>query len=338
MSRRDRTTGLPRARPTIRAEAPASARRFALSEQWVRLGILGAAVLLFLVVLGLLAYNWYDEHIGKPRAAVLTVGDSTVSLGYFADRLPAFALANASADPTVLVQSLLNKIEEEELTVALAKELGLAPTEEEVMQWIADSFGVPLGGKGSAFDTRYRSELRSTGLSDSSYRRLATANVANERLLEHFREVVGTDAELLTLRVVMVDSEEKAREIRERVEAGEDMGTLAQLESLDETTRQNDGLRNPEPLELLPEALRTELAEATPGAIVGPVEINDGFWLVRLERRERGELTEEQRTTLAERRLQDALAELRTRITVRRDLDPDEVEWALRHFELPAGS
>ncbi len=338
MSRRDRTTGLPRARPAARTEAPASARRLALPEHWLRFGILGVAVLLFLVVLGLLAYNWYDENIGKPRATVLTVGDSTVSLGYFADRLPAFALANVTADPTVLVQALLNKIEEEELTVALAKELGLAPTEDEVMQWIADSFGVPLGGKGSAFDARYRSELRSTGLSDSSYRRLATANVANERLLEHYRELVGTEGELLTLRVVMVDSEEKARELRERIEAGEDMGTIAQLESLDEATRQNDGLRDPEPLELLPEALQTELAEASPGTIVGPVHINDGFWIVRLERRERGELTDEQRTSLAERRLQEALDELRTRIVVRRDLDPDEVDWALRHFKLPTGS
>ncbi|MCS7295947.1 MAG: peptidylprolyl isomerase [Chloroflexota bacterium] len=336
MARRDRTTGLPRPHA---AERPLQARpRLRLSEGVVRLGILGSAVALLLIVIGVFAWQWYREHVAMPRATVLTVGDRKVTLGYFTDRLPQFIVANGSTDVGIAVQGLLGKIEEEELTILLARELGLEPTQQDVTQSIAESLGESVGGKGSAFDRLYRQELRITGFSDGTYRRVAAARLANERLLDHYQEEVGTEGELLTLRVVAVADEAKANELKSRIEAGEDMGSIAQRESTDQASRQQDGLLDPQPLALLPDPVRQALTVATPGTLVGPLAVNDAFWVVRLERRERGSYTETQRRDLAQQRLDRALTELKSRTLVRRDLSSAETDWALRHADFPSGS
>lgn len=335
MARRDRTTGLPRRRAV---ERPARARsRLRLSEGVLRVGILGVAVALLLTVVGVFAADWYRENVRMPGATVLVAGDRTVTLRYFTERLPQFAIANGSTDLAIATQVLLGKIEEEELTVVLARELGLAPTPEEVTRSIAESFGVPVGGKGSAFDRLYRQELRSTGFSEPTYRRVAEARLAHQRLLDRYKEEVGTEGELLTLRLVALADEGAAKEVKARVEAGEDMGAIAQRESTDQASRQQDGLLDPQPLDLLPEAVRQAVAEASPGTLLGPLEVNDAFWVVRLERRESGRYSDTQREQLAEQRLQRALAELKGRVTVRRDLSSKETEWALRHADFPKG-
>ncbi|GBD24145.1 Foldase protein PrsA 1 [bacterium HR29] len=336
MARRDRTTGLPRRQ---HAERPLQAGpRVRLSEGVVRLGIIGTAASLLLLVIAIFAWQWYRENVAMPRATVLTVGDRKVSLAYFADRLPQFMVANGNRDTGIAVQGLLGKLEEEELTILLARELGLEPTDEEVTQSIAESLGVPVGGRGSSFDRLYRQDLRITGFSDATYRRVAAARLANQRLLERYQEEVGTEGELLTLRVIAVDDEAKANELKVRIEAGEDMGSLAQRESTDQASRQQDGLLDPQPLALLPEAVRQAVGEAAPGTLVGPLAVNDSYWLVRLERRERGTYTDVQRRDLAQQRLDEALAELRSRTVVRRELSSEETDWALRHLEFPSGS
>lgn len=335
MARRDRTTGLPRRHAAERL--PTARPRFRVSEGVVRLAILASAGGLLFLVVALFAWQWYRENIAMPRATVLTVGDRRVSLGYFTDRLPQFVVANGSTDLAIATQFLLGKIEEEELTVLLARELGLEPNDEDIDQSIAESLGVPLGGKGSAFDRIYRQELRATGFRESTYRRVAMANLAHQRLLDYFEREVGTEGELLTVRVVALADETAANDAKARIEAGEDMGGLAQRESIDQTSRQQDGLFDPQPLDLLPEVVRPVLAEASPGQLLGPIAVNDSYWLVRLERRERGNYSEQQRRDLAEQRLDRALAELRTRTLIRRELSSEETDWALRHFSLPSG-
>lgn len=335
MARRDRTTGLPRRH--VAERLPATRPRFRVSEGVVRLAILASAGGLLLLVIALFAWQWYRENVGMPRATVLVVGDRRVSLGYFADRLPQFVVANGSTDLAIATQSLLGKIEEEELTVLLARELGLEPNEEEVDQSIAESLGVPLGGKGSAFDRLYRQELRTTGFREGTYRRVAKANLAHQRLLDHFGKEIGTEGELLTVRVVALADEAAASDAKARIEAGEDMGSLAQQESLDQASRQQDGLLDPQPLDLLPESVRSVLADASPGQLLGPFAVNDSYWVVRLEQRETGSYTDQQRRDLAEQRLNRALAELRSRTLIRRELSSEETDWALRHFSLPSG-
>src|SRR5687768_16726053 len=122
MTRRDRTTGLPRRRE--REQAHSRRSRFSLTEGTARFAILGAVAVLLLLVVGLIGYNWYNENHLRPGKTVLTVDGETYSLQYFTDRLPAFAQANPSLVAGIRERSLLTKIEDEAMAIKLAEAQG----------------------------------------------------------------------------------------------------------------------------------------------------------------------------------------------------------------------
>lgn len=338
MARRDRTTGLPRRREREEQRQAAGFLGIHWTEARQRLAILGGVVLLGLIVLGMIGYRWYDENVRMPGATVLTVSGESFDLEYFTDRLGPFAAENPSLRPGFLEFALLDKLESEALTVLLAEERGITLTPADVTQYIADDLGVPVGGAGSSFDTLYRQQLRTTGLGDGDYRRLSEAAAANERLLEQLREEIGSAGEVVTLRVIVVQEREKADELVERVKAGENFGTLAQTESLDLTSRQQDGQLQPTPPRLLPANVQAAIEGQAEGALLGPIEVGDNFWVARIETiNPEGTYTEADRDQLAQLALDDALGEIRGRTAIARDLDTDEIAWAYDHVNASAG-
>ena len=330
MTRRDRTTGLPLARRGRRAASRASEGRGLFSQRVARLAIIGTAVAALLAVVGLLAYNWYDDSIARPRKVVVQVGEEEFSLSYYAARLPEFARTDASGSGLLLTQALLSKLEQEGLTLVAAAERGIVLSEDDVTRAIAIELGVPADtSRGGLFDRRYRDALRESGLSDGHYRRQAEAREAEWLLRESLREEVGEAGALVHIRVVTAATLEEAEAVRARIADGEDMGTIAQVESLHEDSRQNDGLL-PSPPALLDEALREALAEAAEGALLAPVEAGDTFWVVRLERREAaGAYTNEHIAALTELRFEEALEAVRSHVTIERDFTTDDANWAI---------
>src|SRR5690606_18824201 len=154
----------------------------------------------------------------------------------------------------------------------LAEERGIDLSEEAVTRWIAEDLGVPAGGAGSSFDSLYRQRLRTLGLSNGDYRRLAAAQAADEALIAQLLDERGETGHTRTLRVVSLPDSEPAEAISGRIEDGEDMGTIAQTESNDLSTRQEDGLTQPTPIELFHENVQAEIDGQPDDALVGPVE------------------------------------------------------------------
>ena len=334
MTRRDRTTGLPR--PRERAEA-AQQRTF-LGLRWsdnlTRYSILGAIVLLGLVVIGLIAYRWYDENFSLPNHVVLRVDDIEYDLEYYTERLPSFAQANPSLTAGFREPALLNKLEEEALVILSAEERGVDLSDDAVTAWIADDLGVPVGGSGSSFDTLYRQRLRELGLSNDDYRRLAIAQLADESLTGILRDERGATGETYTLRVVSVPELEDAEAIRDRIAGGEDMGTIAQTESNDLASRQEDGLAEPTPIELFQDNVQEALAGLEVDTLVGPVEVGDNFWVLRIERiQEDGTYTDNQRDQLARLALIDVIDEKRTQAAIEKSLGTREIDWAYENVD-----
>ncbi len=329
MTRRDRTTGLPLARRGRRAASRGSEGRGLLSQRVVQFAVIGVAVAALLAVVALLAYNWYDDSIAQPRKVVVQVGEEEFSLSYYAARLPDFARTDASGRGLLVTQALLNKLEEEGLTIVAAAERGIVLSKNDVTRAIAIELGVPADtSRGGLFDTRYRDALRDSGLSDAYYRRQAEAREADWLLREALREEVGEVGALVHIRVVTAATLEEAEAVRARIAEGEDMGTIAQVESLHEDSRQNDGLL-PSPPALLDEALREALAEAEEDALLAPVEASGTFWVIRLERREAaGAYTDEHIAALTELRFEEALEAARSHVTIERDFTTDDAEWA----------
>ncbi len=330
MTRRDRTTGLPIARGRRRADSGAGEGRRVLSQGLLRFTIIGVAFAALLAVAALLAYNWYDDSVAKPGKVVLQVGDEEFSLSYYSARLLGFARSDPSASGLLVTQALLARLEEEGLTIAAAVERGVGLSDEDVTREIALELGVPPDtSRGSPFDSRYRDALRDSGLSDAHYRQEAKARTAGRLLRAVLREEVGATGALVHIRVVTAASLEEAEAVRARVAEGEDMGTIAQVESLHGESRQNDGLLLSPPA-LLDEALQEALADAEAGALIEPVEAGDAFWVIRLERREaEGTYSDSQIARLMELRYEEALDEARSRVTIERDFTTDDANWAI---------
>lgn len=331
MTRRDKTTGRPRRRESER-HAPGAGERFTWGEKHTRLAILSAVGVLLAVVLGLIGYQWYDENVGKPNKTVLQVNDQEFSLEYFTERIIPFATENPRLSRGFLEPALLTKLEEEAVTIAEAERRGVDTSDEAVTQFIADELGVAPGGAGTPFDTLYRQRLRETGLSNSDYRRLSRAALAEAALLEQITEELGDTGPKIEMRVVVLGTETEANEVVERIEDGEDMGTIAQTDSADIESRQQDGLLTLTPPELFPESVRTAMEGQETGTLLGPVLVQTQWWVFRVEREEEAaEYTDTDKEQLASSRLSQLISELRAAADVTRSLSDSDVEWAYRN-------
>jgi hypothetical protein len=334
MTRRDRTTGLPRQRERQAAAQQRTFLGLRWSDNLIRFSVLGAIVLLGLVVFGMIAYRWYDENVSLPNHVVLRVDDIEYDLEYYTERLPSFAQANPSLTAGFREPALLNKLEEEALVILAAEERGVDLSGDAITAWIAEDLGVPVGGSGSSFDTLYRQRLRELGLSNDDYRRLAVAQLADEKLTEILREERGPNGTTYILRVVSVPEREDAEAIKIRIEGGEDMGTIAQTESNDLTSRQEDGLTESTPIELFQDNVQEALAGLEVDSLVGPVEVGDNFWILRIERiQDDGTYTDNQRDQLARLALIDVIDEKRAQTEIDKSLGSREIDWAYENAD-----
>ncbi len=301
----------------------------------MRYAILGGAVALVLLVIGLFGYRLYDNNIAQPRSTILTVGGQKVSLSYYTDRLFTFAQANQSSGQSLplLEQALLSKLEDEELAILLASKNGITITEEDITNQIGVELGVPVAGAGSSFDTLYRDKLKTTKMSDGNYRRLTKATIANNRLLDYYEKEVGTTGETVSVRAVVSSTKEAGDAVLARIKAGEDMGTVAQLESTDLNSRQKDGVLDPQPVALLPDSISKALAAVKDGELVGPVDAQGNFWVLKVESRDpAGQLSTTNIAQLAQLKLDNALKDLKATTDTKRSLDSSDVKWAENHI------
>lgn len=335
MSRRERTTALPRTR--LRERSTHDQRRI-LGRTWTdretKFAIWGAALALLLVVLGAYGYRLYYNHIIRPNRVIISVGEEDVKLKYYTDRLFDFARANQNTSLPLIQSGLLTKLEEEALTVQEARARGISLSDDEVTAAIADKLGVPVGGDGSPFDTRYRAELERTGLTDSSFRRLTLAELADTKLREQLSTEIGDTGELLTLRIVVSASEDASKAVLAKIQAGENMGTIAQTESTDLSSRANDGVRDPEPRAILNDSIRTALDGKKVGDLVGPISV-EGSWVVaRVEVIDpAGTYSTTQKDQLVDQKFADVLDARRAQVKIERDFTADDAEWSIAHTD-----
>lgn len=338
MARRERTTALPRRHE--RTNLGHGGRRV-LGMNWdlrhTQLAILGSVVALGVLVFGLFVWNWYNDRYVRPNETILTVAGADVSLRYYTDRLRPWLEANAASGTpsSLLEQSLLVKLEDEELMLLIAQDRGITITDEDVTNAIAEDLGVPVGGDGSQFDNLYRQRLKAVAMSEGNYRRLVKAQVANDRVKAQVTTDIGDTGEFVTLRTIVLSSQEKADEIRAKIAAGEDMGTLAQTESLDLTSRQLDGLMVPDPPGLMPEAVRTAIDGKAEGELLEPVQVQNNWWVFKIEKREPASpYSDNNKSQLANLELVRLLDAKRTatQAEIQRSLGADDIRWAEEHF------
>ena len=338
MPRRERTTGLPRPRLRTRAASGRKVAGITWNEAHGRLAIIGAAAALLVLVFGMFVYRWYDHNFAQPNHTVLSVGSQDFKLNYYTDRLYQFVQSNqqqqqSSSNLPLYEQQLLTKLEDEALTIQLAKDKGVDLSDDEITKEIASELGVPVGGTGSSFDTLYRARLKTLKISDGSYRHLAEAALANKKLLEKFKNEIGDTGEGVTIRTVVTASKDDADKAAERIKGGEDMGTVAQTASTDLDSKQQDGLLLPEPARLFPENIQKAIVDKPAGTeLFGPVQVQANWWVFRVDKRDPAfAYSATQKSQLAQAKLDDALKEKRATTTIKRNLTADDIAWALKN-------
>lgn len=333
MSRRERTTALPRTH--LREQSHRTERTF-LGRSWSegdqRKLILGGAALLLLIVIAAFAWRLYYNQVARPNKVIAEVGAEKIRLDYYTDRLFEFARANSNTSLPLIQSGLLTKLEEEALTVQEAEARGIVLDDNAVTQAIADKLGVPVGGDGSSFDIRYRAELARTGLTDSSFRRLSKAELADTKLRDMIGSEVGDTGEMLTMRIVVSPTEDAAKAIYDRIMKGENMGTIAQTESTDLSSRANDGVRDPEPREILEPTIRTAVEGKQVGDVVGPLLVNGSWVVLRVEVIDPARAyTPSQKDQVIEERFAAMIAARRAQVEIKRDFTADDAQWATTH-------
>ena len=330
MARRERTTGLPR--PRGRAAAKQHSR-FSIAESQAQLGIWVIGAIVIATLLGLWGWRWYDANYRVPDKTILSVAGQKFSLSYYTDRLylAAQAQSGSGTNVTILQQSLLTDLENEAIAEQLAREKGITVSADDVTNEIAAQLGVPAGGAGTSFDTLYRQRLRTLKISDSHDRRYTEAQVWTTKLSDSFSESLGDTGELVAIRKVVSATKEDADAILKRVQAGENLGTVAQTESTDLASRQKDGLDDAEPERLLPDAIRTAVKDKPAGELLGPIEVAGTFWVFKIESRASGTYTETQKAQLAGLALTDRIAGRRKEVKREVKMDSDDYAWANEH-------
>ncbi|MBI5948607.1 MAG: SurA N-terminal domain-containing protein [Chloroflexi bacterium] len=338
MARRERTTALPKHRPRQRSASGRVIAGFRIEDRHIRYGILGAAAALLVLVVSVLAWGVYSDRYRKPNETVVQVGGQEASLRYFTDRLLAFAQANTGSSVTLIEQGLLNKLAEEFLTIEVARGRGIDLSDDAVTLAIADDLGVPVGGSGSAFDNLYRQRVKALAMSAGNYRRLITAQLADSKLREQLQAELTDKGEAITVRMIVVAQKDLADKLVERIKAGENMGTIAQTESIDFETKSEDGIRPPAPPELYPQAIRDAMAGKADGELIGPILVDGNYWILRVDKRDKEfTYTAAQKNDLISVRFAALLKQQRIATPPKISFDSSDAKWAESHVgEAPA--
>lgn len=190
-------------------------------------------------------------------------------------------------------KQVLDQLIQEELVRQEASSRGISVTSDEVEEKIQDAFGynpdaapeptvsAPLTSTGTVttppspvptqmtkadfrdmYNRYIRESLRPMGISEQLYRTWIEAELLTERLQADIEEKqVPAEADQVKLRLLTVDSEERANELAARLDAGEDFQTLADELKQDQGVQGSGNELGWLPRELLENRLGKELTD-----------------------------------------------------------------------------
>jgi foldase protein PrsA len=173
-------------------------------------------------------------------------------------------LAQLELQRAQIPSQALETMIEEELIRQGAQERGITISEEEIDRAIEESYGyqrepitptitvtepitptptLPLVTK-EEFEQAYEqylAALAKAGVSERFFREMVRQDLLRSKMWEVMGREVPTSEEQVRVRRIVLETEEEAKTVRERLEAGEDFTTLAQEFSIDEATKEKGG-------------------------------------------------------------------------------------------------
>lgn len=199
-------------------------------------------------------------------------------------------------------QSLKIKVTPEEVTEEINREMQGYASPDDYYREMADQLN--LTPEEIRAETEYRLTLQKIATAGI---RITDAEV--QRYIDQHQEEFAAK-KAYHLAWIQTDTEDEANRVLDRLQQGEDFGTLAAAYSLDEFTRDQGGdlgmVEEDDPF-IAPEVLQTA-STLKPGDAAGPVRLNDGYAVVQLISVENGS-TKSSEEIIREARKQLALSE-----------------------------
>ena len=232
---------------------------------------IGLFIFIVVAICAIVFTGWYTNEYRPLKEEVIRVNDTRFTMDYFVKMLRIYG---SSAD------SVVHNIQENELLrqEAMKPAIGIIVSDEEVNEYL-NSFDPPLGNE---------------------YRERARVEVLRERLYEEYVDPqIPTVAEHRHIMAMFLESESQAKQVRDRLEAGEGFFTLAGELSREGTTRVNNGYlgrHTRDIFDMFAELMETDIPieyafNAEAGSLSEPLydaelEKDIGYWLIKVLREE----------------------------------------------------
>jgi len=140
------------------------------------------------------------------------------------------------------------------------------------------------------FENQYTNTLssleKSTGLTEEDYRAIVRTQLLTERMQEFVGEEVPTSELQMRARHILVDTEEEANAVLERLQQGEDFATVAMEVSQDTGSAEEGGDLGWFPLGVMDTAFEDVAFSLAVGELSGVVESSYGFHIILVEERD----------------------------------------------------
>ncbi len=180
--------------------------------------------LVIVIILSIIGYGYYATSYAPPREWVTTVGDRVFTGADYVRVLRLLPSYQTSPEASLLV------LENNELVTQGAQAFGIVVSPEEITQEIRNLFDTgdePLTDE--ELQELYLQFLSYYGFSDEEFRELVATDLLQAKLNDYLKELVpavGEKVPQVNVQAIVVDSEEDAAEVVQRLDE-EDFSSLA---------------------------------------------------------------------------------------------------------------
>ena len=221
-------------------------------------------------------------------------------------------------------QELVSRFVDQNLTLSVARQRGIAISEDEIDAQI-EEFRVQIPqATGGTLDQAVEEQLGLPGVASTEFRQFVTYFLAQQKLSESLvsdeeararitEEVMGETERTVpvaTVAHILVNTEEEALQVLERLEAGEDFAALAKELSQDPGSAENGGVyENIGQGEFVPEFEKAMFEDLQPGeTTTTPVQTQFGYHIIKLiSRSEKPAIAPEDAQAQIDQRVQEEI-------------------------------
>jgi len=215
--------------------------RQARKQRQLKIALVFLVAAVALAIGAVFLYQTYEAPFNR---AVVKVDNTSVSMGYFLKRTKL-----ADADPT----SMLQQLTYEQLVKISAAKYGISVSQSDLdsaVRSIAANSSANVTDNSTqsapplseaAFQSWYKNELKTSGLSDAEYKDMVRTNLIASQLQTILANSMPTKAAQVHLYVMVLGSQADAVRAKAMIAGGESFQDVARSLSLDAQTKDNGG-------------------------------------------------------------------------------------------------